>query len=299
MVVGKALPAGFPLNRESAAQLEQELADPHGGFVTVQGRSIYYVNYSNSGPPIVLLHGFATSSASWSGAAPLLAELGYDVYALDLGGFGLSDKRWDAGYGHADQADLVADWMNEIGMGPATVIGHSMGGNVAAHLALRHPHLVERLVLECSAVLSGLDAAPQHLGRWLDVPPVRRAARLAVREVVRRTDFSPFEARNPHITRVLRTADWDQALLAIVRDSWANKLNSSQLRQIRVPTLLVWGAEDTTVPVTDVGKLQMLLPDCRAMILAGLGHLPHEEDPERFVETVLPHLATAELEQAA
>jgi pimeloyl-ACP methyl ester carboxylesterase len=278
------------LEEDSAAIQEHDLADEHGHFVHVAGRRLYYTHWQASGRKLVLIHGFGTSNTSWHAAGPLFAEAGYDTYALDLAGFGLSCKKWEASYTHGDQADLVAAWMRQIGLQSAIMLGHSMGGNVAAHLALRHPALVEQLVLECSAILTGVDAAPRQLAQLLQVAPVRRAARLAVREIVRRSDFSAFEARNPHVTRVLKTADWDEALLAAARDSWANKLTAEQLRQLHTPTLIIWGADDTTIPVTDVGKLQALLPKARAVIMRNAGHLPHEEDPQRFVRGVVERL---------
>lgn len=272
---------------------ERELADEHGAFVQVGGREVYYLRWPAPGPRMVLIHGFGTSNTSWAAVAPLFARAGYDTYALDLGGFGLSSKGWEAGYGHPDQADLVAAWMQQLGLDSATVIGHSMGGNVAAHLALRHPRRVEQLVLEAPAILSGLEAAPRQLAALLRVPPLRWAARQAVRKVVRRSDLSRFEASNPQVLRVLRTADWDQALLAAARDSWANQLAPEQLRAIAAPTLLLWGSADATIPVADSERLQMLLPKAWAVTMAGAGHLPHEEAPQRFAELVLGHEALA------
>lgn len=281
--------SGWERSSKPAAVDERELADEHGAFAQVGGREVYYLHWPVPGPRLVLIHGFGTASTSWAAVAPLFARAGYDTYALDLGGFGLSSKGWEAGYGHPDQADLVAAWMQHLGLDTATVIGHSMGGNVAAHLALRYPRHVEQLVLEAPAILNGLSATPRRLAALLRVPPLRWAARGVVRRVVRRSDLSRFEASNPQVLRVLRTADWDQALVAAVRDSWANQLAPAQLRGITVPTLLLWGADDTTIPVADSVRLQMLLPRAWAVTMPGLGHLPHEEAPQRFAELVLNH----------
>lgn len=264
-----------------------ELADANGTFAEVAKRQIYYLRWPASGPRLVLIHGFGTANTSWGTVAPLLARAGYDTYALDLGGHGLSSKRWGVGYSHADQADLVDGWMQHLGLDSATVVGHSMGGNVAAHLALRHPRRVERLVLEAPAVLSGLQSVPGGLRALLEVPALRQAARLAVRTIVLGSDLSRFEATNPLVLRSLRTADWDLALLAAVRDSGGNQLTPAQLRGITAPTLLLWGANDTTIPVADSDRLQAILPHVRAVTMPGLGHLAHEEAPQRFVELVV------------
>ncbi|NTU78522.1 MAG: alpha/beta hydrolase [Chloroflexales bacterium] len=286
-VVRKARPNGSDRGLPTDVVDERELADKHGRFTQVAGREIYSLHWPAAGPRLVLIHGFGTANTSWSSVAPLFAQAGYDTYAPDLAGFGLSSKRWDVGYSHGDQADLLAAWMQHLGLDAATIIGHSMGGNVAAHLALRHPQRVERLVLAAPAVVSGLKSAPRRLGVLLQVPALRQAARRTVRKIVLRSDLRRFEASNPLVLRVLRTADWDLALLAATRDSWANQLTLEQLRSITVPTLLLWGADDTTIPVVDSERLRMLLPRAQAITMPGLGHLPHEEDPQRFAALVL------------
>lgn len=266
---------------------EAALADLGGQFVSVNGRQIYFRRWRARGPRVVLIHGFGTANTSWSAVGPLLARAGYDTYALDLGGFGLSSKAWEAPYGHGEQADLVAAWMAQLGLDSATIVGHSMGGNVAAHLALRHPRRVARLVLETPAILSGLVTTPRRLRTLVQVPALRQAARLAVRRIIERSDFSQFEASNPQVLRVLRTADWDLALVAMVRDSWANRLTPEELRRITVPTLLLWGADDQTIPVTDSVRLQALLPHARFVSMPDAGHMAHEEDPQGFVGRVV------------
>jgi pimeloyl-ACP methyl ester carboxylesterase len=276
---------------------EAALADERGQFVQVAGRRIYYLHWPAHGPRIVLIHGFGTANTSWSTVGPLLARAGYATYALDLGGFGLSSKAWEASYGHPDQADLVAAWMEHLGLDTAMIVGHSMGGNVAAHLALRHPQRVTRLVLAAPAILNGLVATPRQLSGLVQVPALRLAARLAVRWLIKRGDFSQFEASNPQVLRVFRTADWDQALVAAARDSWANQLSPEQLRSIKVATLLLWGTDDRTIPVTDSTRLKALLPHARFVSMPGAGHMAHEEDPHGFVDRVLSAMEDRETRQ--
>ncbi|MFV9503785.1 MAG: alpha/beta fold hydrolase [Oscillochloridaceae bacterium umkhey_bin13] len=269
---------------------EATLVDAHGQFVEVSGRRIYYLHWPAHGPNIVLIHGFGTANTSWNTVGPLLARAGYATYALDLGGFGLSSKAWEANYGHPEQADLVAAWMEHLGLDSALIVGHSMGGNVAAHLALRHPQRVATLVLAAPAILSGLVTTPRQLSGLVKVPALRLAARLAVRWIIKRSDFSQFEASNPQVLRVLRTADWDQALVATARDSWANQLTPEQLGSINVKTLLIWGTNDQTIPVTDSVRLKALLPDAHFISMPGSGHMAHEEDPHSFVAHALSAL---------
>lgn len=290
--LGRHTPACRPERRAPRDVVaEAAMADVGGQFVAVADRQIYFRRWRARGPRVVLIHGFGTANTSWSAVGPLLARAGYATYALDLAGFGLSSKAWEASYGHREQADLVATWMAQLGLDSATIVGHSMGGNVAAHLALRHPRRVARLVLEAPAILSGLVTTPRQLRPLVQLPALRQAARLAVRRIIERSDFSQFEASNPQVLRVLRTADWDLALVAMARDSWANRLTAEELRRITVPTLLLWGGDDRTIPVTDSVGLQALLPQARFVSMPGAGHMAHEEDPQGFVERVVAAMA--------
>jgi pimeloyl-ACP methyl ester carboxylesterase len=102
------------------------------------------------GPAVVLVHGFGGSTFNWRYTLPALAEAGYRAVALDLMGFGLSDKSFDQDDSHAAQADFVADVMTALDIQRATLVGHSMGGNVIAHFALKYPERVEGLVFALS-----------------------------------------------------------------------------------------------------------------------------------------------------
>ena len=148
------------------------------------------------GPAVVLVHGLASDSGTWDRALPLLAARGLRVYAIDLIGHGRSDKPRRA-YLLDDFAESVLGVLDALGIDTATLVGHSLGGAIAVHVAAVHPSRVARLVL----VSAG------GLGR--EVHPVLRAAalplapwvlRLATRPTLRRVYRSPVLHRRLRLT---------------------------------------------------------------------------------------------------
>ena len=115
----------------------RELAGKDSRFLQTAGHTIHYIKQGH-GRPLVLVHGFGGSSYTWRSLAPLLQD-DCTVYALDLLGFGLSDKPPDGEYALDAQAELVVDFMKELQISSAVLIGHSMGGVIAAKAAAQNP----------------------------------------------------------------------------------------------------------------------------------------------------------------
>jgi pimeloyl-ACP methyl ester carboxylesterase len=280
------LPLGGPKTVPPVA-----LADPNGAFVEIDGKTLYYVHAPGSGEAVVLIHGFGGSTVTWASLIPALAAAGYDVYAIDLLGFGLSEKGWRYDYSHAAQARRVVQFMDARGIDRADIVGHSMGGDVAAYIALNHPERVNRLVLVSAAILVGDTrlAVPPFV---LDVPFLRQWARLGMRHVLAPEleglllGASYDDAMiTPEIEagyqRALNTPDWDLGLLGIMRDMNRSTL-PAPLGDIQAPTLILWGAEDTWVSPQDGVRLEQMIPDATRVEFARTGHLPMHEVPEAF-----------------
>ncbi len=280
-----------------------ELADPDGAFVAIAGEHLYYTHVPGEAPPVILLHGFGGSTVSWRDSVPVLVQAGYAVYAVDLLGFGLSEKGWEHDYSHPAQAARVIGFMDALGIDRAVIVGHSMGGSVAAHLALRHPQRVDRLVLVSAPIVSDGETSsmlpvPAAL---LDLPLVRQWGRLLIRGlVVPEFDSLLFDAayRDGMIDaslvegyrRVLQTPEWDLGLLGIMRDARTSALGDA-VRALEMPVLLLWGTEDTWVPPEAGARLEALLPHAERVEFAGVGHLPMHEVPDQFNLALLEFLA--------
>ena len=120
----------------------------HSHFVEVDGATVHYQEFGEAGnPTLILIHGYTASTYVWKTVAPMLADLNFHVIAVDLIGFGYSDKPAWFEYTIAAQARMIERLMNRLGIGKATLVGSSYGGAVASTLALDYAERVEKLVL--------------------------------------------------------------------------------------------------------------------------------------------------------
>ena len=254
------------------------------------------------GIPIVLIHGFGGWSWSWRATLPALAAAGYRAVAVDLANFGLADKSWDLDTRHAAQADLVAAVMDARGISRATLVGHSMGGNVLAWFAARHADRLDAAVLVDAATGPAAGGGPAFVGSLVRLPNVRRIGQLVLRsqldearmaDILRSAYADPARVTTEDVSGYaapLQTVDWDLGLLAILRDSGDSALDSPIGDILRVPTVIIWGREDPWIPLASGEALRDALPGAEWHIIDDAGHLPMEEQPAAFNDVLLTWL---------
>jgi pimeloyl-ACP methyl ester carboxylesterase len=300
--------ASYLVPLPSSPDRDPETLLPSGAhLLTVDGRSTAVVDAGpRDGPAVILIHGFGGSTFSWRLTIPALAAAGYRTVALDLVDFGLSDKGWDADTTHPAQARRVLAVMDALGVPKAVVVGHSMGGSVATHLAMAAPDRVTALVLVDAAVTGpgeGGSLAPRIVGAALRFPPFLQVARQAVRRLVTedrlvsilRSAYADPAFVTPDVAdgylAQIRTKDWDLGLMAVSRDAGGNVL-PAPLATLKPPVLLVWGAEDPWIPVARGEALRATIPGAHWAAIDGAGHLPFEERPDAFMNALAGFLET-------
>lgn len=241
-------------------------------------------------PAIVLLHGY---SDSWPSYRPLMAALseGYRVVALSLRGHGESSKP-TFGYGTSMFAADVIVAMNELGIGEATIVGHSMGSLIAARVAIMYPERVTRLVLVGAfATLKGNPAVEAlwreevaHLGDPVDPAFVRafQLASLAGSVDVRFIDGAVAESLR------LPATIWRGVLRSLLDEDHTNRL-----QEIKAPTLIIWGDRDALGDRAEQDRLARDIPDTRLVVHTGVGHAPHWENPGRVAADIAAFLGSS------
>ena len=264
----------------------------------LHGHDVGY-RMAGSGPAIVLVHGLAGSSTTWSEVMPALAEH-HTVLAPDLLGHGESAKpRGD--YSLGAYASGLRDLMVALGVERATFVGHSLGGGVALQLAYQFPERCERLVL----VASG--------GLGKDVSPLLRAASLPGSELVTPlllseqlhgvlSTVSDWFARRglrlgPTAREVWRSYSGlseTRGRLAFIHtvrsviDPWGQRVSARDRLYLasKVPTLLLWGDRDRIIPVDHAHAAHELIPGSRLVVLPGVGHFLPTDAPDAFLDAV-------------
>lgn len=263
----------------------------------VAGASMHYLD-EGAGPALLLVHGFAGSTFSWRAVVGELAKE-FRVIAVDLPGFGLSDRRPGIGYGHERHAERLLALLDLLGIERAAAAGHSMGGAVVQRLAARAPGRVERLVLVGSV----------SAGEPLEVQRRRRAGRLAfgligaaavsptlmyaageraLRQMVADPRFVTREVVRGYIDPLLI-----RGTVRAVREMAAEHAREGviDLARLEVPALVLTGERDIVVPPARAAQLAEALPGAEPpVIIERAGHLPAEERPDAFLRAVLPFL---------
>jgi len=249
-----------------------------------------YYSEEGKGPPLLLIHGFGASTFTWRHVAPELAK-SHRVIAVDLKGFGQSDKPFDGRYSVYDQAELLAQLIEDKDLRNLTLIGHSFGGGVALLLALeanrRLDGRITRLVLLDSI------AYPQNIPvffRLLDVPVVSQlgvrmvppAVQTRVALQIAYFDDSKIDPEEIELySAPLKTAAGKHAIIHSARQIVPQDITelSERYRTIELPTLILWCDHDRIVPLEVGIKLRRTLPNSTLRLVEECGHMPQEEQP--------------------
>jgi pimeloyl-ACP methyl ester carboxylesterase len=243
------------------------------------------------GPPVVLVHGLGGTWRYWYRTVAALADR-FRIVALDVPGFGLSDTLDPFTIEGAGDL-LVAAW-EAAGVERPALVGHSMGGAIAASVAARRPSAVGRLVLVSAAGFSRLSArrasfmlplsqlALRNLPRWEE----RAVTRLPSRRFLFRYVVADPAALSPEDARMLlRGAAQARQMAAATRAVVAADLRQA-IGGLRLPLTVIWGERDAVVPATDAAGLAQLVPGAEVRLLEGSGHMPMLEAPAAFAEAL-------------
>ncbi|MEF2277192.1 alpha/beta hydrolase [Deinococcus sp. YIM 134068] len=283
--------------RERPASSGQPPAERDFNRVAVHGRNIAYLEVSPPQPraTVLFLAWLGGSRLGWEG---VVAEVGKEYRALapDHRDTGDSDPFGDA-FTLADLADDAAAFLRAVDAAPAFVVGLSMGGMVAQHLALRHPDLVRGLVL-VSTTPGGAESTPAtERGRAALFLPADMEARERARQALTLMTHDGFTERNPE---TLATAARHAERHPMSAESFKRQFRAIRahdttpdLARLTVPTLVLHGEHDDLIPLPNAERLAAAIPGAELRVYAGTGHMPHLERAEEFLKDVREFLTTS------
>jgi pimeloyl-ACP methyl ester carboxylesterase len=268
--------------------------------VEVDGTPVNYVDLgSGDREPVVLVHGLGGQWQNWLENIPRVARE-RRVIALDLPGFGLTpEPRGPVSI--PDYGRFVDGFCDALGLGELAMVGNSMGGYIAAEVAIQFPRRVSRLVLVSAAGISSAETARAPIltaGRIATAVTSYGAARyraLAARPLSRHLSLA-MVARHPRLLRADLAYEgffkgagkpgFDSALRASLDYDFRERLPD-----VHVPTLIVWGEKDSIIPARDANEFERLIPDSRKVVMRDTGHIPMAERPQAFNDLLLDFLA--------
>ena len=271
---------------------------PAKRFITAGSHRVCYVEGGRPElPKALLLHGWIASHALYRRVWAELGEL-YHFYALDLVGFGDSDKPSpsSAAYDAQFYAEQIRAFADSVGLdAPFHLIAQSMGGMAATEFAVRHPQRLERLILIDTA---GIEVPPPLLGLILQAPVIGKTLFMALGGTRKTLDdflkkdvyfvdsvYDPAVVDN--MQRVLSDRPGKEAAYATLTRMVAPavyKTFQQRFADVKVPTSVIWGEKDKLFPLERCGKAVVArIPGARLHVVEGSGHEPPVERPAEFI----------------
>jgi pimeloyl-ACP methyl ester carboxylesterase len=299
LVVGPLL---IPIKPLKDTVPPQELGDAESQFIEIKDQKIHVKKMGQGEPVFLLLHGFASSLYSWHSVMQPLSQLG-TVIAYDRTGFGLSERpltwKGKSPYGSAVQVELAMALLDHFDVQKAILVGNSAGGTVAMQIALEYTQRVSALVLVDPAVYNG-GGAPQWMQPILASPQMRRLGPLFTRQILAHgPDLLKLAWHDPTLIppellelylKPFKVENWDKALWEFTLASRPASL-STRLNELTLPILVISGDHDRIVPTKDSIRLVSELPNANLEVITHSGHVPHEEQPEQFMQAVTQYLS--------
>jgi len=290
----------------SAEAVNAKYLTPESKFIEVDGVQVH-VRILGEGEPVFLLHGSFASLHTWDAWQQAMSPY-YQTISLDFPGHGLTGPDSLKRYGVKDYSELVHALAQKLNIEQYHVAGNSMGGAVAMQLASDYPGNVRSLNL--------IDAAGAPAGdRTLSdstAPKKSNSGGAWIFQVARHPVFSKLllsctpkflfamnmkqvYGDDSKVTDEVTTRYYELMLREGNRQATLDRLsqprNSNiQFERLTMPTLILWGAEDTWIPLAQGKRLQQALPGSNLMILDGVGHVPMEESPTETVSEYLSFL---------
>lgn len=256
----------------------------HVAYRTIDSTRLRIID-SGTGTPVVLIHGFGASLYSWRHTLPALTAAGYRVVAFDNRGFGFSDKPAH-GYGTAAYARLVVALLDSLRISSAVLVGHSMGGAIAAEVALAHPDRVRGLVL-IDAAGYGIGFPPVlRIARWPFIGAIATTlrSRWITARIVRSTYADPSKLTDADVDQYyapVPDAEYGRALRGVLREFSFDSLSGGRLRTLQSPTLIIWGDADRWIPPSQGARFGREAPRAVFAMVPHTGHnAPEESAPE-------------------
>jgi N-formylmaleamate deformylase len=258
------------------------MSDQKRFYVTWKGIKLHVLEFGSSGPDVLLIPGITSPAITWSFVAQRLAE-NARVIVLDNRGRGLSDQRNGLSHLTGDYAEDAAGVIQELGLAPAIVVGHSMGARVAARLAATYPSLLSRCVLADPPVGGpGRRPYPSELQKYLDA--IDQAARGEPIPV--RPSFTEAQIR-------LR-AEWlptcNKEAIAQSHRAFHEEDMFADLPGIACPTLLLYAGQGGVIMDSDAQEIMSLLKNGSKIKIDPVGHMMPFDDLELFIEAVAPFI---------
>ncbi len=286
----------YAMGNVSTLNMEENMLYDNSEFKIIHNVNIHFREWlpqNQYSGNVLLVHGLGGSTFSYRYTAERLANEGYYVIAVDLPGFGFSERVEDFDHSQQSRAKILWDLLDEIHMSSYDskswhLVGHSMGGGTVTAMSIDKPEKVSSLTLANGALFN---TNPQFAKYLIKYPPIKRWANL----ILNRMYFSE-EKIDEILTSAYGRAPLDfeleAYLLPLMLEGTVNTLfdiisTSSNIEKedfasLQVPLYAIWGEEDSWVDINRMYELKSINPNLQTYVIRGAGHCPMETHPNEF-----------------
>ena len=280
-----------------AAQMQRKYGSAASRFAKLEpGLRVHYRDEGKQdGPVLVLIHGSNASLHTWEQWVGILGK-DYRIISLDLPGHGLTGNNPAGVYDSASYVRVVDRLLTKLNVDKAVIGGNSMGGGVSWAYALEHPEKVEALLLVDASGQPYARSGKTPLGfRLMRMPVIKEAARFIAPRSIFESSVKTSMSVQSEIDDKLIDRYWELNRYPGNRNATMQRFSSSKsmvpgtkerLSTIKVPVLILWGAEDNLIPVTAAKWFAEAMPQAKLIIYPNVGHIPMEEIPQKSANDV-------------
>ena len=270
-------------------KLKEKYINEHSRFMDIDGLQVHYRD-QGKGFPLLLLHGAFSSLHTFNGWARELAR-NYRVIRLDLPGFGLTGHINDAEYTRHIYMTCIKTLLDKLGVDQCNIAGSSLGGWMAWEFALEYPKRINKMVLiDAAGYIKRRDyplpfkmAQIPFLNRIMENVTPRGIVARFVKEVYGDEQKVTDELIDRYQDLFLINGN-RKAFIAIANTKFER--NEDKIKEIKTPTLILWGTEDKWIPIEHAYRFKDELPNARLIVYEGVGHIPMEEIPKQSAKDV-------------
>jgi pimeloyl-ACP methyl ester carboxylesterase len=248
---------------------------------------VRYLEAGSNENVVVLLHGLGGSIESWVNNINEISQ-SFRILAVDLPGFGQSDKP-KMSYTIKFYRKFVIQFLKSLGKSLVSIVGSSLGAHIASELAICYPDMVEKLVLiSPPGTLPSSFKGTAALKRYVKVIDARNVQQ--VKDALFVVDNKPVDDIYAQVVfeKISMPGARNAFLSALEGSAQAPRLNNL-LKKIQAPTLLLWGKEDSIIPIKFIYPF-VKMRNCRILLIENCGHRPHAEKPQLFNKMVIDFL---------
>lgn len=281
---------------KSLAELKEKYTNEHSSFVQVGKQLVHYQKYGSQGPVLLLLHGTGASLHTWEAWASELQD-NYQVYTIDLPGYGLTGPSVSGKYDGVSYARFINDFLTYQKIDSCIIAGNSLGGFIAWNTAIDYPEKIKAMILVDPAGFKLNSKSVPIAFRLARVPVLNQlltfiTPRTVIEKSVKNVYFDPSLVTEELVERyfdlTLRKGNREAFVKRMQNEEFTSRVD--ELNKIEIPTLILWGEQDQLIPVENAAKFSSALKNDTLVVMPNLGHVAMEEAPEESLKPVLTFL---------